>query len=116
MGCEPGGFGWSATVEVCSARVTRVVTNQEKSKKFSTRQPVPGTGGVDEICQHFDSGYAKVPGTNGTVLHQHRNEPVTAEVPVGNNDIPSLETRQEMAKHSNLASVFPLIRADRSIQ
>jgi hypothetical protein len=47
--------------------------------------------------------------------HQHRNEPVTTEVPVGNNDIPSLETRQEMAKHSNLASVFPLIRADRSI-
>ncbi len=42
MGCEPRGFGWSATVEVCSARVTRLVTDQEKSKKFPTRQPVPG--------------------------------------------------------------------------
>ena len=49
-------------------------------------------------------------------LHQQGNQPVTTEVPVGNNDIPSLETRQEMAKHSNLASVFPLILPDRSIQ
>ena len=24
---------------------------------------MPGTGRVDEICQHFDSGIAKVPGT-----------------------------------------------------
>jgi hypothetical protein len=44
MGCEPRGFGWSATVEVCSARVTRLVTDQEKSKKFSGTQLVPGTG------------------------------------------------------------------------
>jgi hypothetical protein len=43
-GCEPRGFGWSATVEVCSARVTRLVTDQEKSKKFSDTQLVPGTG------------------------------------------------------------------------
>ena len=28
---------------------------------------VPGTGRGGEICQHFDSGIAKVPGTNGTV-------------------------------------------------
>ena len=42
--CEPRGFGWSATVEVCSARVTRLVTDQEKSKKFSGTQLVPGTG------------------------------------------------------------------------
>jgi hypothetical protein len=56
MGCEPGGFGWSATVEVCSARVTRLVTAQEKSKKFSATQMVPGTGRVDKICQHSDSG------------------------------------------------------------
>jgi hypothetical protein len=56
MGCEPRGFGWSATVEVCSARVTRLVTDQEKSKKFSGTQLVPGTGRVDEICQHFDWG------------------------------------------------------------
>jgi hypothetical protein len=34
MGCEPRGFGWSATVEVCSVRVTRLVTGREKSKKF----------------------------------------------------------------------------------
>jgi hypothetical protein len=78
MGCEPGGFGWSATVEVCSARVTRLVTAQEKSKKFSTRQLVPGTGRVDKICQHSDSGsqrclapgwgadlLSSVPGRNG---------------------------------------------------
>jgi hypothetical protein len=63
MGCEPRGFGWSATVEVCSARVTRLVTDQEKSKKFSAAQLVPGTGRVAEICQHFDSGVAMVPGT-----------------------------------------------------
>jgi len=44
MGCEPRGFGWSATVEVCSARVTRLVTDQEKSKKISGTQLVPGTG------------------------------------------------------------------------
>jgi hypothetical protein len=44
MGCEPRGFGWSATVEVCSVRVTRLVTDQEKSKKFSDTQLVPGTG------------------------------------------------------------------------
>jgi hypothetical protein len=50
MGCEPGGFGWSATVEVCSARVTRLVTAQEKSKKFSTRQLVPGTGLGGLVC------------------------------------------------------------------
>jgi len=46
MGCEPRGFGWSATVEVCSARVTRLVTDQEKSKKFPGAQLVPGTGWV----------------------------------------------------------------------
>ena len=28
---------------------------------------MPGTGRGGEICQHFDSGIAKVPGTNGTV-------------------------------------------------
>jgi len=57
MGCEPRGFGWSATVEVCSARVTRLVTDQEKSKKISGHstgawhrarglrlRQVPGTG------------------------------------------------------------------------
>ena len=44
MGCEPRGFGWSATVEVCSARVTRLVTDREKSKKISGTQLVPGTG------------------------------------------------------------------------
>ena len=27
---------------------------------------MPGTGRRDEICKHFDSGFAKVPGTNGT--------------------------------------------------
>jgi hypothetical protein len=43
-GCESRGFGWSATVEVCSARVTRLVTDQEKSKKLSATQLVPGTG------------------------------------------------------------------------
>jgi hypothetical protein len=48
-------------------------------------------------------------------LHQHRNQPVSTEVPVRNNDVPSFETRQELAKHSDLASVFPLIRPDRSI-
>jgi hypothetical protein len=58
MGCEPTGFGWSATVEVCSVRVTRLVTDQEKSEKFSTRHLVPGTSRVDEICQHFDSGFS----------------------------------------------------------
>jgi hypothetical protein len=93
MGCEPGGFGWSATVEVCSARVTRLVTGLENFEKFparhpvpgsaSARHPVPGTGcrdeicqhsdpgdrkgawhlGEDEICQHSDWGIAKVPGT-----------------------------------------------------
>ena len=63
MGCEPRGFGWSATVEVCSARVTRLVTDLENFEKFSGTQLVPGTGRVDEICQHFDSGIAKVPGT-----------------------------------------------------
>ena len=67
MGCEPRGFGWSATVEVCSARVTRLVTDQEKSKKISGHSTGAwhrvGTGSVDEICQHFDSGIAKVPGT-----------------------------------------------------
>ena len=44
MGCEPRGFGWSAAVEVCSARVTRLVTDLKNLEKFSTRQPVPGTG------------------------------------------------------------------------
>jgi hypothetical protein len=44
MGCEPRGFGWSATVEVCSARVTRLVTDLKNHEKFSTRQPEPGTG------------------------------------------------------------------------
>ena len=43
MGCEPRGFGWSATVEVCSARVTRLVTDLKNFEKFSTRQLVPGT-------------------------------------------------------------------------
>ena len=43
MGCEPRGFGWSATVEVCSARVTRLVTDLKNHEKFSTRQLVPGT-------------------------------------------------------------------------
>jgi hypothetical protein len=43
MGCEPRGFGWSATAEVCSARVTRLVTGLKNLEKFSTRQPVPGT-------------------------------------------------------------------------
>ena len=55
MGCEPRGFGWSATVEVCSARVTRLVTDLKNLEKFSTLQPVPGTGRGDGICQHFDS-------------------------------------------------------------
>ena len=63
MGCEPRGFGWSATVAVCSARVTRLVTDLKNHEKFSTRQLVPGTGREGEICQHFDSGIAKVPGT-----------------------------------------------------
>jgi hypothetical protein len=70
MGCEPRGFGWSATVEVCSARVTRLVTDREKSKKFRALNwcLAPGkgagcTGRVDEICQHSDSGIAMVPGT-----------------------------------------------------
>ena len=107
MGCEPRGFGWSATVEVCSARVTRLVTDLKNLEKFSTRQlvpgvnwclapdsgtrfasipirdrkgawhrargrdlpafrlgiaKVPGTGRGGEICQHSDSGIAKVPG------------------------------------------------------
>jgi len=44
MGCEPRGFGWSATVEVCSVRVTRLVTDQENFEKNSSRQLVPGTG------------------------------------------------------------------------
>jgi len=44
MGCEFRGFGWSATVEVCSARVTRLVTDREKFKKISGTQLVPGTG------------------------------------------------------------------------
>ena len=47
--------------------MTRLVTDLKNFEKFSTRQPVPGTGRGDEICQHFDSGIAKVPGTNGTV-------------------------------------------------
>ena len=44
MGCEPRGFGWSAAVEVCSARVTRLVTDLKNFEKFSTRQLVPSTG------------------------------------------------------------------------
>jgi hypothetical protein len=44
MGCEPRGFGWTATVEVCSARVTRLVTDLENFEKFSGTQLVPGTG------------------------------------------------------------------------
>jgi hypothetical protein len=81
MGCEPRGFGWSATVEVCSVRVTRLVTGREKSKKFPGTQLVPGTGRVDEICQHSDSGIAKVPGT-GRVdeICQHSDSGV-AKVP-----------------------------------
>jgi hypothetical protein len=63
MGCEPRGFGWSATVEVCSVRVTRLVTDQEKSEKFPGAKLVPGISRVNEICQHSDSGIAKVPGT-----------------------------------------------------
>ena len=43
MGCEPRGCGWAATVEVCSARVTRLVTDLKNHEKFSTRQLVPGT-------------------------------------------------------------------------
>jgi hypothetical protein len=43
MGCEAGGFGWSATVEVCSARVTRLVTGLEIFEKFPARHLVPGT-------------------------------------------------------------------------
>ena len=43
--------------------MTRLVTDLEKSKKFPGTQLVPGTGRVDEICQHSDSGIAKVPGT-----------------------------------------------------
>ena len=56
MGCEPRGFGWSAAVEVCSARVTRLVTDLKNHEKFSTGQLVPGTGRRGEICQHFDWG------------------------------------------------------------
>jgi hypothetical protein len=50
MGCEPRGFGWSATVEVCSARVTRLVTDQENFEKNSTRQLVPGTSRVAPVA------------------------------------------------------------------
>jgi hypothetical protein len=39
MGCEPRGFGWSATVEVCSARVTRLVTGPGKLRKISSASP-----------------------------------------------------------------------------
>jgi hypothetical protein len=81
MGCEPRGFGWSATVEVCSARVTRLVTDLKNHEKFSTRQPVPGTGREGEICQHFDSGIAKVPGTGrGGEICQHFDSGI-AKVP-----------------------------------
>jgi hypothetical protein len=48
-------------------------------------------------------------------FHQHRNQPVSTEVPIGNHDIPSLEARQEMSEHRNLARVFPLIGSDRSV-
>ena len=50
MGCEPRGFGWTATVEVCSARVTRLVTDLENFEKFSGTQLVPGTGLGLLIC------------------------------------------------------------------
>ena len=81
MGCEPRGFGWSATVEVCSARVTRLVTDLKNLEKFSTRQLVPGTGLGGEICQHSDSGIAKVPGTGcGDEICQHSDSGI-AKVP-----------------------------------
>jgi hypothetical protein len=55
MGCEPRGFGWSATVEVCSARVTRLVTDQEKSEKFPGAKLVPGTGLAPDVWTRFAS-------------------------------------------------------------
>jgi hypothetical protein len=72
MGCEPRGFGWSATVEVCSVRVTRLVTDQEKSEKFPGAKLVPGTGLAPDVWTRFASIptrgsqrclVAKVPGT-----------------------------------------------------
>jgi hypothetical protein len=43
--------------------VTRLVTDQEKPEKFPGAKLVPGISRVNEICQHSDSGIAKVPGT-----------------------------------------------------
>ena len=54
-GCEPRGFGWSATVEVCSARVTRLVTDQEKPEKFPGAKLVPGTGLAPDVWTRFAS-------------------------------------------------------------
>ena len=72
MGCEPRGFGWSATVEVCSARVTRLVTDLKNHEKFSTRQLVPGTlvSPCGNASKSFDASGARhlgeTPGGNAS--------------------------------------------------